>query len=229
MITASHNPEADNGVKLVEPNGEMLVQDLEPIVTALAGAKDEDALLQQLAVLAEKLLLQSDGSNASAVASQQQQQQRAVVIIGRDTRSSGASLAAAAAAGIAAAGAHPLSAGLVTTPQLHSAVVSYNAYGSFDEQAYLTSLLESYRSLTHCVTGPVSAPLAVDCANGIGASKLAALECELAALGLQLQLINTGSGGSGGGLNERCGADFVQKAQAPPAGVLLQHLLRRLQ
>eukprot|EP00967_Tisochrysis_lutea_P095726 scaffold139811_cov14-Tisochrysis_lutea.AAC.1 len=26
MITASHNPEADNGVKIVEPSGEMLPQ-----------------------------------------------------------------------------------------------------------------------------------------------------------------------------------------------------------
>ena len=28
-ITASHNPAEDNGVKLVEPNGEMLCQDWE--------------------------------------------------------------------------------------------------------------------------------------------------------------------------------------------------------
>lgn len=38
-------------------------------------------------------------------------------------------------------------------------------------------------------------------------------EC-LAGLGLGEQLINTG----GGGLNESCGADFVQKERRPPEG-----------
>lgn len=37
MITASHNPEHDNGVKLVDPEGEMLEQSWEVLATELAN------------------------------------------------------------------------------------------------------------------------------------------------------------------------------------------------
>lgn len=39
MITASHNAEPDNGVKLVDPHGEMLEASWEVIATRLANAK----------------------------------------------------------------------------------------------------------------------------------------------------------------------------------------------
>jgi phosphoacetylglucosamine mutase len=39
MITASHNPEPDNGVKLIDPLGEMLHQSWEKFATRLANAR----------------------------------------------------------------------------------------------------------------------------------------------------------------------------------------------
>jgi len=37
MITASHNPEEDNGVKLVDPKGEMLEPAWEVLATEIAN------------------------------------------------------------------------------------------------------------------------------------------------------------------------------------------------
>lgn len=39
MITASHNPEPDNGVKLVDPHGEMLEQSWEGLATKIANVR----------------------------------------------------------------------------------------------------------------------------------------------------------------------------------------------
>lgn len=41
MITASHNPEPDNGVKLVDPHGEMLEQSWEAWATKFANVGDD--------------------------------------------------------------------------------------------------------------------------------------------------------------------------------------------
>lgn len=42
MITASHNPCSDNGIKLVDPLGEMLDISLEDELTKLVNMSDED-------------------------------------------------------------------------------------------------------------------------------------------------------------------------------------------
>ncbi|RZR78819.1 hypothetical protein BHM03_00004358, partial [Ensete ventricosum] len=53
-ITASHNPVSDNGVKIADPDGGMMVQRWEPFADALANAPDSEHLLQ--VGLAERLM-----------------------------------------------------------------------------------------------------------------------------------------------------------------------------
>lgn len=53
MITASHNPQHDNGVKLIDPQGEMLDSSWEILATELANAPNNEdvcAMLINIAV-----------------------------------------------------------------------------------------------------------------------------------------------------------------------------------
>ena len=85
MITASHNPGPDNGIKLMDPKGEMLEAAWESLATKLANCKDEDipTVLDQIV----------EQFNIPEIDSQ--------VVVGHDTRVSSPALSRACLAGIA--------------------------------------------------------------------------------------------------------------------------------
>eukprot|EP00170_Pyropia_yezoensis_P008337 contig_34817_g8364 len=96
VVTASHNPVADNGIKMMEPDGSMLEASWEPLATAIVNAPTVDAAVELLTALAARCevpLVPPPGAPVSAT-----------VVIGRDTRPSSPSLAAALADAIAAVG-----------------------------------------------------------------------------------------------------------------------------
>lgn len=54
MITASHNPQDDNGVKLIDPQGEMLDSSWEGLATELANAPtDQDVCIILMNIASE--------------------------------------------------------------------------------------------------------------------------------------------------------------------------------
>ncbi|KAG2489988.1 hypothetical protein HYH03_011617 [Edaphochlamys debaryana] len=222
MITASHNPVADNGVKMVEPDGGMLPQAFEPVATELANCQTDDDVV---AVLRDMVLGQAQQASGA-------RRENLTVLVGHDTRPSAPQLLEAALAGIRALGVHAHSCGCVTTPQLHFLVYESNhgAAASSSEgpaapplQSYYDTILGAFLELASPTTSTTStastsesAPMVVyvDCANGVGAAQLKPVAEALAGRGIELRLRNTGAGG--GQLNHRCGADFVQKDRLPP-------------
>ena len=50
MITASHNPECDNGVKFIEPNGEMLEKEWETYATTIVNCKLRIVVREQISL-----------------------------------------------------------------------------------------------------------------------------------------------------------------------------------
>ena len=136
MITASHNPHTDNGVKLVEPNGDMLIAEWESYAIQLANAQTPTELLAIISDIVQKQDI-NDGNKAS-------------VGIGRDTRPSGVELLEAVKDGILLAGGTFQDFGVLTTPQCHYLVASSNdsSFGGNDCESYYKKLDKAWRVIT---------------------------------------------------------------------------------
>jgi len=112
MVTASHNTEADNGIKLVDCDGGMLAQSWERHATAVANAPEEGLAAALASVADEEGAASGAGAAPGAGAPCR-------VLIGRDTRPHSQRLASIAMEGASLLSATTDDAGLVTTPQLH--------------------------------------------------------------------------------------------------------------
>jgi len=204
MVTASHNPEQDNGVKLVDPRGEMLEASWEAHATILANAPSTDSFLEALDTLVKSTRIDLS--------------KPARVVYARDTRPSGPSLISALEDGFKSLGVEARDAGVTTTPILHYLVKAINtkgtneSYGEDSEEGYFTKLSTSFKKLVAGKARPD--PLIIDCANGVGAHAGAKL-VEYLGNGLSLVLENTATS-TPGMLNESCGADFVKTMQKLP-------------
>ncbi|KAL7267841.1 Phosphoacetylglucosamine Mutase [Rhizina undulata] len=217
MITASHNVPADNGVKLVDPKGEMLEASWEEHATTLANAPTDIDLAAAYENLVTVLKV-----NTSTPAR---------VIFGKDTRESGPALVASLTDALNAVGAQFVDYGILTTPQLHYLVLCINTqdapyvkpYGEPTEQGYYTKLGEAYKKLMK--GKPKQGQVTVDCANGVGAPKLRALAEYIGKDLFYVKIVNDAID-QPSKLNHLCGADFVKTQQRLPPGSQVSTLSR---
>ncbi|EIW71736.1 hypothetical protein TREMEDRAFT_28226 [Tremella mesenterica DSM 1558] len=204
MITASHNPEPDNGVKIVDPSGEMLDPTWEQHATALSNCPSTDSLISTFTTLATHLHVDLS--------------QPASIIFARDTRPSGPDLVKALEAGLHAFGDNVKikDVGVTTTPILHYVVKATNdqsgTYGAPTIEGYMQKMSKAFKELVG-IRGPL-VPLFVDCANGVGSSAVDTM-IPLIEDVLLLRPMNTATG-TKGALNDECGADYVKTKQAMP-------------
>lgn len=208
MITASHNPEPDNGVKLVDPKGEMLEQSWEKWATKIANVTDD-----KLENVINDIIKEYDIQNMN---------DRPEIVIGKDTRPSSPSLAKAVIDGVLAMGGKPIDYRIVTTPQLHYFVVCKNthrAYGEPTEEGYYRKLTNAFKKVRgqNFNNGKYTNRVLYDGANGVGAKKIKYLKEGLEG-SLIVDMFNDEIIGSGK-LNYLCGADFVKSNQKFPTGL----------
>ena len=204
VVTASHNPIFDNGVKLVDPDGGMLSPSWEGYATRLANASPYEVLQTVSDILARE---QIDLSISSRV------------LLARDTRPSGEALAEALMGGAEAVGTYVTDLGILTTPQLHYAV-RYSNINSRPAslQGYMENLANAFKRLVELSPSGTEAKIAqikVDCANGVGAIHLRRLAEMLYPIA-EYRICNDGSEGV---LNEGCGAEHVKSLQTYPVGL----------
>ena len=109
MITASHNPAKDNGLKMVDPDAGMFVMDWEADATDVANVADADAFGAAVTAFAKQFLLiggnGADNSSSALLEAPLHKllRERPVrVHIGRDTRSTGGAILSSLLAAVAA-------------------------------------------------------------------------------------------------------------------------------
>lgn len=203
MITASHNPESDNGVKLVDPRGEMLEKSWEEIATDLVNVSDDDLEAEVAKIIQMKKIDMNEKAN---------------VYIGWDTRYHSPVLSRAVVNGVIALKGNMKEYGIVTTPMLHYFVYSHNskgAYGVPTESGYISKLVTAFQKLRgeNFENGKYKNFVLFDGANGVGSLKQLAFNKKLDGY-LQCKVFN-----SNGKINHQCGADFVKSNHLPPIGL----------
>lgn len=206
MVTASHNPPEDNGVKVVDPYGSMLESSWEAYATKLANSTHEE-LSSNIKLICSEL-----GIDLS---------QKSHTIIGRDSRDSSPALSDSTIDGIKSI---PNSTykdyGLNTTPQLHYLTRTINdaAFGEPSEDGYYSKMAKAFKNIYEISNNNDKLDITIDAANGVGAPKVTDLLQRYLSDKISFTLVNDAYN-KPNLLNWDCGADFVKTNQKLPLNV----------
>jgi phosphoacetylglucosamine mutase len=224
VITASHNEEVDNGIKIVDVDGGMLSQQWEPLAVELTNCKVADFVSVCSRVIVDNNLNMTNNANT-------------VVLIGRDTRPHSAGFHECMKQGVELVGGLCEDLGEVTTPMLHFAVRDLNQSGYHTNEhhpfqagewtgRYFDCLAVGYHRLirTAASCNAANSSIVVDASNGVGSIALDAflahyLAAQCSGAGYPALHIDVRNPARSGKVNADCGAEHAQKLQQPPSGV----------
>lgn len=206
MITASHNPIQDNGVKIIDSDGGMLAPEWETIVEDFCNIENVDVKIEFLDSIIRKFNISLEKHDVPIR-----------VLLAMDTRPSSIVLMKLVEKGLSVwehlIETHNLNQ--TTTPALHYLVPNSPIELKPSISVYYKLLQTFIEKLFHLLNEADKLPkgVTVDCANGVGAIVMKYLKTQKSLVSLfPFEIINDGDGT----LNHLCGADFVKTTLNSP-------------
>lgn len=216
MITASHNKNTDNGIKIIDHNGDYIDKTLETYCDEIVNCEDKD-LPKILSRIHRKMGNMRDFGDGPVPN----------IAIGRDTRISGVLFEEKIKETLEMFGAKVILYQVVTTPQMHYLIRNCNIDGRvIDKNEYYDHLVKNYEEILK-YTNNAQNKIYVDCANGVGGIAINELITRLPKK--EIIIINQGDESSTDSvfvpnfefLNYKCGADYIVTNLRPPENISL--------
>uniref|UniRef100_A0A3B0MSN3 Phosphoacetylglucosamine mutase n=1 Tax=Theileria annulata TaxID=5874 RepID=A0A3B0MSN3_THEAN len=217
VVTASHNPCSDNGIKLFSPSGRTLECAWEPIFTSFVNTRDP---------------IQSTLSNMFTKFGYKPRDLNLNILIGCDTRPSCLSLVSNLTLGIKAiykllnlTNSNVNFVGMITSPTI-SYLLSSNTTWAKDDEMYISFLSNSFNKIynklqdlglvdfSQNVDNPEE--LFFDCSYGVGGYKVIRFFDLFRKLGIIPSICNFHRFGKDQDLNYKCGASYVYSTSCFP-------------
>lgn len=199
MITASHNPIEDNGVKIIGENGEMVGEEIEELITLYCNGKKsfKRAIINEMKYLSE-----------SKMEMKMEMDERKKIVIGVDSRPSSSKIFELIEDGLYSA--FPFIEidllGEVSTPIVHYHMIYPNQY-----LINIPFYFKKWMNDDECED-----TVLVDCANGIGGYAFSLIYSQLKN-NIHCNLRNIGETDlEKQYLNHECGSEYVQKDRKIP-------------
>lgn len=161
VVTASHNPIDDNGIKLVHPQGGLPPPEWEQLAMDFANCDEEELP----ALVSQHLQVHSSPEGGASARQGMALARPPKIFLAFDTRPSSGHLAELIRDSSKLLGAVILVGGRMSTPKCHYLTQVLNQ-GNLDANAYEVWLRTAFQRLE--VT--VKVPIVIDCANGVGAN-----------------------------------------------------------
>jgi phosphoacetylglucosamine mutase len=201
VISASHNPKEDNGLKLINPEGEMLDWKFESCMDKFINCEDLDKAFTELTTEIDRV---HDGQKPS---------EQGIIFIARDTRKSGPELHDAITR---FATSKYVDFGELSTPILYFLVAHYNEHREEYNnnptvelaEAYFKTIKDGFQYNMDRYYKKKRFNTILDCANGVGAKMIENFRDTDLFKKYQTQLIYNSDWEN---LNVDCGADWVHK------------------
>ena len=225
QITASHNPNQDNGIKFIGKDALMMKTEFEKCVEDFANIED----LNEACKMLEDFFVNQLNNGQPVDWSQD-----GFILIGCDTRTSSPLLIGALMEAITFAGSKYINFGEVTTPQLHYMVLVFNKkhrqnlpkfdYKSEDllrtyYEDFGGAIIDAFDLLAEMGLNDKNKKKTVfiDCSNGVGGIHQEKLTEEFFNKVFNVVVLNSRDTPN---LNVDCGSEFVQKEKQVPSHLL---------